>query len=300
MKRTGLVGHGVCASAGRNPPASARPPAPLMNLRRPIIRMNVSVTASQKRVPTSFMETLVIPCPPVDKQRRLISLLEAADKLRPIHRYALQMCDELIPAAFLEMFGDPDTNPKKWDQEIIDDVLESSQYGTSQKSTLDSKGYPILGMANITEDGRITLSPLAFVDLPIDAFESLKLHSGDIIFNRTNSAELVGKTACWRLNMDAVIASYLVRLRLKPHIVPEFFSALLNTKYFKVLFQERCKKAMGQSNISPTLLREFRIYVPPFGVTETIRKFSSNARKPARYPHGSSTPGRSSLSDAFA
>jgi type I restriction enzyme S subunit len=208
-------------------------------------------------------ENIRIPLPSLSKQRRLAQLLGKADHLRLMRRYALQMCDEIMPSAFLTMFGDPSTNPKRWDQETIDDVLQSSQYGTSQKSTQDSKGYPILGMTNITEDGRIILSPLSFVDLPAETFKLLKLQSGDIIFNRTNSTELVGKTACWRLNMDAVIASYLVRLQLKPHILPEFFVALLNTKYFKVLFQERCKKAVGQSNISPTLLREFRIYVPP-------------------------------------
>ena len=119
-------------------------------------------------------------------------------------------------------------------------------------------------MGNIAEQGEIALSPMAYVELPEAEFASLKLKSGDIIFNRTNSTELVGKTACWRLQIDAVVASYLVRLRLKPSVNPEFFAALLNTAYFKKLFQKRCKKAVNQSNISPTLLREFKVYVPPF------------------------------------
>jgi len=64
-------------------------------------------------------------------------------------------------------------------------------------------------MANITEDGHITLSPRAYVNISTGEFEELRLEPGDIIFNRTNSTELVGKTACWRLQMDAVLASYL-------------------------------------------------------------------------------------------
>jgi type I restriction enzyme S subunit len=99
--------------------------------------------------------------------------------------------------------------------------------------------------------------------LPKDEFQVLALHRGDITFNRTNSAELVGKTACWNLDMNAVLASYLIRLRLKPEVLSEFFTALLNTGYFKNLFRDRCKKAVGQSNISPTLLKEFPAYIPP-------------------------------------
>lgn len=78
-------------------------------------------------------------------------------------------------------------------------------------------------MGNITNAGEIDFSGANFADLTTTEFEQLKLQSGDIIFNRTNSTELVGKAACWRLNTDAVVASYLVRLRLKPDVIPEFF-----------------------------------------------------------------------------
>jgi type I restriction enzyme S subunit len=91
---------------------------------------------------------------------------------------------------------------------------------------------------------------------------------GDIIFNRTNSTELVGKTAHWNREMDAVLASYLVRLKLNEGILPDYFTALLNSRYYKRLFQERCKKAVGQSSISPTLLKEFPMPIPPLPLQE--------------------------------
>ncbi|HXG88454.1 MAG TPA: restriction endonuclease subunit S [Vicinamibacterales bacterium] len=206
--------------------------------------------------------------PDLSEQRRIADRLEHADRLRRTRLYAIGLTDTLLPAAFLELFGDPRTNPKGWDGGIIDDVVEFSQYGTSKKSNSARRGYPVLGMGNITERGSIDLSTLAYVDLPKSEFESLALQRGDIIFNRTNSTELVGKTACWNLDMNAVAASYLVLLRLKPRVLPEFFSALLNTGYFKNLFRDRCKKAVGQSNISPTLLKEFPVYVPPLPIQE--------------------------------
>jgi len=252
--------------------------------RRPRTRLlaerKMTGSAGQKRVPASFLEELQLPIPPILEQQRGIEELRVADRLGRMRRYSLKLCDELLPGAFLEMFGDPHTNPNGWDQCTIEDVLEWSQYGTSKKSNAIGRGYPIIGMGNITDDGQITLLPLANVDLPGDEFEQLKLQPGDIIFNRTNSTELVGKTACWRLQMDAVVASYLVRLRLKPSVDPEFFASLLNTRHYKTLFQKRCKKAVNQSNISPTLLREFPIYVPPL---EPQQKFASLARRQAQF-----------------
>jgi type I restriction enzyme S subunit len=163
---------------------------------------------------TTILRECSVPLPPISAQRETVAVLTRADHLRRMRSYALQMSDELLPATFLRLFGDPRINPLGWEEATIEDVLEWSQYGTSQRSNNTGKGYPVLGMANLSEDGHINLSPLAYVDLPADEFESLKLEPGDVIFNRTNSTELVGKTACWRHNIDAVVASYLVRLRL--------------------------------------------------------------------------------------
>lgn len=225
---------------------------------------------------TSILKECVIPLPELPEQKRIAALLKKTDWMRRTRRYARRLGDTFLQSVFLEMFGELRLNPMGWDRLLIDDVLIWSQYGTSQKSNAERRGYPVLGMGNITTQGRIDLSSLGFVDLTADEFKKLKLESGDIIFNRTNSTELVGKTACWRLDIDAVIASYLVKLRLNLNVVPEFFAALLNSAYFKKLFQDRCKKAVGQSNISPTLLREFSIYVPPLPLQE---KFADIVRR---------------------
>ncbi len=131
-------------------------------------------------------------------------------------------------------------------------------------------------MGNITYEGRLDFNNLRYVQLPANEFQKLKLERGDIIFNRTNSTELVGKTAYWTADFDAVIASYLVKLKLFPEYEPAWFSALLNTHYFKKLFAQRCKKAVNQSNISPTLLKEFPMYQPP---TIEQQKFSGLVEK---------------------
>jgi type I restriction enzyme S subunit len=208
------------------------------------------------------LETVQIPLPPLDEQKRIAQILDQADRLRRLRRHATQQTESLLQSVFIEMFGDPQFNTNNLPMMRIEEVVTVAQYGTSEKSNQDGVGYPVLGMANITYSGQLDLEKLSYIDLPEKEFRKLKLEPGDIIFNRTNSTELVGKTTVWRRSVDAVIASYLVKLKLDNTVVPEYFATLLNTAYFKNIFQKRCKKAVGQSNISPTLLKEFLIMVP--------------------------------------
>jgi type I restriction enzyme S subunit len=231
---------------------------------------------NQAAVRKDDLLSLELPLPPLSEQKRIAAILSQADRLRRLRRYAHDLSDGYLQAVFLEMFGDPVTNPRGWERTTIGDVVASSQYGTSNKSNSEQRGYPILGMGNITYSGRIDLSTLVYVGLSKEEFETLRLKPGDIIFNRTNSTELVGKTAHWNYDFDAVIASYLVKLKLKKNTLPEYFTALLNSDYYKGMFQERCKKAVGQSNISPTLLKEFPMLIPPLSLQQ---KFAQIVRR---------------------
>ncbi len=219
----------------------------------------------------SYLERLEIDRPPKPEQKRIAGILEKADRLINLRRYVRKLSNSYLRSVFLEMFGDPVTNPKGWSTAIISDVIASSQYGTSKASNAEEKGYPILGMRNLTYGGNLDLSSLSYVELSKKEFEELRLIPGDIIFNRTNSTELVGKTAVWRSSINAVLASYLVKLKLKNEVLPDYFVALLNSDYYKRLFQVRCRKAVGQSNISPTLLKELPMLRPPTPLQE---KFS--------------------------
>jgi len=227
---------------------------------------------TQQNINQTFLKDYPIPLPPLPEQQRIAAILQKADRIRQLRRYARQLSDTYLQSVFLEMFGDPETNPKGWKVGIVNDLIQESQYGTSTKSNSERKGYPILGMSNITFAGNLDLSSIAYVELTDNEFRELQLERGDVIFNRTNSTELVGKTTYWNVELDAVLASYLVKLKLNRKALPEFFSFLLNTSSYKNLFQERCKKAVGQSNVSPTLLKEFPVFIPPI---ELQKQFSN-------------------------
>jgi type I restriction enzyme S subunit len=137
--------------------------------------------ANLPRLDPKLLAEYEIPLPPLTEQKRIASLLARADRLRQLRRTAHDLGDALLQSVFLEMFGDIKTNSKNWDMCIIDDVVEFSQYGTSEKSNSEKRGYPVLGMPNITYEGKLDLEKLSYVDLSEKEFTQLR-HDRKITF----------------------------------------------------------------------------------------------------------------------
>ncbi|MCL5018673.1 MAG: restriction endonuclease subunit S [Candidatus Pacearchaeota archaeon] len=228
--------------------------------------------STQKGINNNFIVKIKIPLPSLQIQEQIVSILEQAEFLKQKRKESDRLTREYLQGIFYEMFGDPKRNNKMWQTVTINDCINLSQYGTSTKSNNEDKGYIVFGMNCISEYGEMNLSKHNFVEISKEEFSKLRLDKGDIIFNRTNSPELVGKTTVWNYDLDAILASYLVKLKLKDNCNPFFFSFLLNTPYFKEMFFLSSKKAVNQANISPTLLKKFRIYLPPI---ELQKKFAS-------------------------
>ena len=237
------------------------------------------VGSTQGGFNASKLSDIEISIPDFKTQKKIAETLQQIDVAIQKRKQANQLTEQFLQSTFIEMFGDPETNPKNWSEGIINDVVEYSEYGTSYKSNHDKLGYPVLGMSNISYDGQLDLSKINFVELNNEDFKKLKLEKGDIIFNRTNSTDLVGKTTYWNHNIEAVLASYLVKLRLNKKFNPICFSFLLNSSYFKKIFMKRCKKAVGQSNISPTFLKEFPIYIPPLPLQKKFATLAEQVEK---------------------
>lgn len=91
-------------------------------------------TAGQQRVPTSFLQEALVPVPPLEEQRRIVDLLARAEGIVRLRREAQQKAAELIPAIFVDMFGDPTTNPKQWPIQRLGDVVQSVSGGTPAKA----------------------------------------------------------------------------------------------------------------------------------------------------------------------
>lgn len=139
-------------------------------------------------------------------------------------------------------------------------VVSRSFYGTSS-STSDTGKYPVLRMGNMI-DGRIDIASLAFIDMSDSEFGRFKLNEGDILLNRTNSADLVGKISLFSLSGDYVAASYIVAFRLKAELIDSrYCNYLLNSEHYQRKIRSLATRAISQANINPTSFQE-RLQIP--------------------------------------
>ena len=179
--------------------------------------------------------------------------LIAAKKLRPE-----KPLPKITPAEL------PFEIPQGWEWCRLGDIAMDTSYGTSQKAHLEAKGVPVLRMCNITSDGTISYSGLKYVSPTIKDLPALYLEPGDIAFNRTNSFELVGKSAVFRRDEPFTLASYLIRVRLFSSLTPEFVAYFINSTTCRLKFIEpNLIQQNGQANFNGTKLKNILIPLPP-------------------------------------
>lgn len=219
--------------------------------------------AAQPGVNSSKLKELAIPLPPLPEQKRIAAILDKADSLRRKNQQAIQLADKFLRAVFLNMFGDPVNNPKGFPVGTIRGLIESANYGTSAKASETEGEFPILRMGNITYDGGWDFSDLKYIDLSEREHDKYLVKKGDLLFNRTNSKELVGKTAVYERDEAMAIAGYLIRVRTNEHGNPHYISAYLNSKHGKTTLLNMCKSIVGMANINAQELQDIKILMPP-------------------------------------
>ena len=197
----------------------------------------------------------------IEKQRQIVNILDKIMSAVDGRKQELQILDELIKARFVEMFGDPVKNPKGWEVVTIGDIVTEVRYGTS-KPAVEGGKYPYLRMNNLTADGHLDLNDLKYIDIPDDEIEKCVVRKGDVLFNRTNSIELVGKTVVFDLQEDMIIAGYIIRVRLNKRLLPEILSQYMNLEALKDILRSMAKGAVNQANINAQELQSIKVYIP--------------------------------------
>jgi len=219
---------------------------------------------------------LEIPLPPLPEQRRIAGVLRermaAVEKARAAAQARLAAVKDL-PAAFLrQVFPQPGQPlPDGWRWVKLGEVCDGlGQYGTSTKSNSDQRGVPALGMYHI-HGGRIRWENVSYVDLQDEELPKYLLLKGDLLFNRTNSAELVGKTAVYDTDRAAVFASYLIRFRFIDGTADSrFVSAFISSREGRRFVEENMARAIGQVNISASTMRKMPVPLPPLPEQQRI------------------------------
>ncbi|WP_431802243.1 restriction endonuclease subunit S [Halobacillus andaensis] len=218
---------------------------------------------AQPNISPSKLLEYEVPVPCIKLQRKIIEILECMNNVIKKRENQIKVLSNLKQSVFYDMFGDPQLNTKNWKKGRIRDLTESTQYGSSKKASETKGQYPILRMNNITYDGELVLSDLKYIDL--DEKEKTKhlVSAGDLLFNRTNSKELVGKTTVYDKNDPVAYAGYLVKLIPNDLANSNFISGYLNSNYGKRYLYNMAKNIVGMANINAKELQSIPIIIPP-------------------------------------
>ena len=169
--------------------------------------------------------------------------------------------------------------PEGWVWAAVEQLSSRIQYGTSNKADSDTSGVPVLRMGNIQE-GSLDFSDLKYLPSQDTEVEKTLLANGDLLFNRTNSAELVGKSAVYREGHPlACFASYLIRVSFGEGCLPDYVCTFINSQHGRAYIGQVRSQQVGQANVNGTKLAAMTILLPPLAeqrriVAEVERRLS--------------------------
>ncbi len=243
---------------------------------------------AQPNLNQQIIKNLKIPLPPLSEQKKIAAVLSAVQEAREKTEAVVAAAKELkkslmkylftygpVPVTEADQVRLKETEigvmPEEWEVKAIGDNLKATQYGISLRGS-NSGIYPILRMNNLI-DGKIDFSDLQFVNLDKNIFEKFRLNAGDILFNRTNSYDLVGKTSLFNLKAEFVFASYLIRLISNENVHPGFLNYYLNWGSSQKRLKMLATRGVSQSNISATKLKSFLVAIPRFDIQKNIAEY---------------------------
>lgn len=233
-----------------------------------------------KRLAPKTMLEYEFTLPDDEEVERLSTLLWAMERTKTAYKNLIAKTDELVKSQFVEMFGTFPANEHGWPVGTIRDGVMDVRYGSSRKAAEGNNGqYPYLRMNNITYGGELDLTDVKTINIPDDELDKCSVRRGDVLFNRTNSRELVGKTCVYNRDEIMVLAGFVVRVRVNDRLLPEFLSAFMNTDFTKTLLLSMCKAAIGQANINATEFQNIGIYFPPIEHQQEFVQIKAQADK---------------------
>lgn len=168
-----------------------------------------------------------------------------------------------------------DLTKGKW--KSIGDILTKCQYGLSLAMNDSEKGYPMFKMDNI-ENTFLFDDNIRSADVSEKEFENFQLERNDVLFNRVNSEEFVGRTGIYKLDLKSTFASYLIRLQPnKNEILPDYLNIFINSKFGLRQIKKYARRAVNQANVNAEELKQFKIAMLPMTAQKEIEKLSNES-----------------------
>lgn len=245
---------------------------------------------AQPNISQEVIKKHEFPLPPFPEQQRIVERIESLfSKLDEAKEKAQEVIDsfETRKAAILHKAFSGELTAKwreengvgieSWENRSINDICHSLKYGTSKKSKTQGSVI-VIRMGNL-QQGEIDWSDLAYTDDKED-IEKYRLYPGDVLFNRTNSAVLVGKTSIYRGEFPAIYAGYLIKLDYKhDEIIGDYLNYALNTPDAKEYCNNVKTDGVNQSNINAKKIGAFVIPVASINEQQVIVEIISSLLK---------------------
>lgn len=246
-----------------------------------VLTRNLEGLRDGKMISYKQFSELLLPVPSPPEQQKIAECLSSLDGLIVAEGRKLAALRGHKRGLMQQLFPQPgETQPRlrfpefrdkgDWESKPLGEVVVRSFYGTSN-STSENGQYPVLRMGNMAGGG-LDFSNLVYIDLDPDSFAKIRLIRGDILLNRTNSLDLVGKISMFDRDIECITASYIVTYRLdKKQIVPTFCNLMLNTQQFQSKIKALARPSVSQANINPTTFRnELIVFVPKIAEQQKI------------------------------
>ena len=207
-----------------------------------------------------------LPLPAIDEQKRIVDLLSRAESIVRLRREAQKKAQAIIPALFLDMFGDPANNPKGWETAYFGEIIKSGPTnGLYKHKSAYGTGTPILRIDAFYNGEVKNLQTLKRVHLEPSEINRFSLSDNDIVINRVNSPEYLGKSALIPpLSEKTVFESNMMCFTVDDsRVLPKFVISLLQTKATRQHFLSNAKHAINQSSINQQDVKKLRVILPP-------------------------------------
>lgn len=159
----------------------------------------------------------------------------------------------------------------------IGNILKKCQYGLSLAMNDDKIGYPMFKMNDIN-DAFLFDDNVRYADISRNELANFTLNKDDVLFNRVNSEEFVGRTGIFKIERKSVFASYLIRLQPNiTEILPDYLNIFLNSKFGLKQIKKYARRAVNQANVNAEELKQFKIAILPINTQKEIEKLSNES-----------------------
>ncbi|MHB1186602.1 restriction endonuclease subunit S [Thiobacillus sp.] len=237
---------------------------------------------AMKHITKGKFEAIEVTIPALPEQRRIVTrikeCMERVEEIEMLRRQSTHEAAHIEYARFQDalLLG---ANERGWKIGTLGDVARSFRYGTSAKAHTQAVGVPVLRMGNI-QDGYLDFSNLKYLELSDADLARYTLKTGDVLINRTNSLELVGKAASFKNPEGAwVYASYLVRVDIDQTLaLPEFVTAVINSRIGRSFVLRTARRAIGMVNINAKEMAKFPMPLPSLNEQAEITELLNTAR----------------------